>query len=213
MKKWIFFLLLFSFGAIGLMAQETNVAKESIPERKMTAEESTASEESFLDSEQTPWLPAANSQAAGVTPSRGKSVLNTVKNIFFFVIVLAILFFFFRILKKVSNGNIVGDDLIQLLSTKQLSGNRYLHVVKLGDEYFLLSSAEGNVCLIKQIENQELITEMQIYKEKNAQPDHKNFIDRLRFALKSDKGDLSVTENLVQTVKKIKNRTNKMKKM
>lgn len=214
MKKWILGAIFFSVFSILLGGEE---AADRKAEESLTASTATESVEKegrvAVDSENSPWIPASQTEIAGRSASRGRRVFNTVKNILFFVIVLAILFLLFRVLKRVSVVTGSNDDFIQIISTKQLMGNRYLHVVKLGEEYFLIGSAEGNVNLIKKIENKDLITELDLYKEKNAQPDQKNFIDRFRFVLKSEKGELSIKENLSQTVKNIKNRTNKMKKM
>lgn len=176
--------------------------------------ESASSEVTYTDSEERPWtLSNDTNLTAPQTASTGRKIVNAIKNILFFVIVIFLLYLLFRFLKRVGGVATDNGDLINVISTRQLASNRFLHVVKLGGEYYLVGSSDGGVNLLKEIKDKDLLDQLQLYKEKNAAPSKLSFIDMFRNMTKSNKANQTIGEKSLETIKNLKSRVDKLKKM
>jgi flagellar protein FliO/FliZ len=71
--------------------------------------------------------------------------------------VVAVIYLIFWILKRGVRRQLPQNDLIHLLGTRNLSGNRALHLVEMGKQVFLVGSAEGSISLISEIRDQETL--------------------------------------------------------
>lgn len=136
-----------------------------------------------------------------------------IKVIFFFGIVIGILFLLVRVFKKINKGSFVSDTLIDVVSSRQLAGSRYLHVIRMGNEYMLVSSTDGSINLIKTIEDKETIDILQLHKEKNAEPDNRNFRDIFRDIVKPGNSTLGGGQKMQESMQKLKKQGDRLKKM
>ena len=207
MKRICFFLFfLLVFFPLQLFSQD-GTTEGSSP--------SSSNELQYTDSEQRPWV-ASNDVELSNPAQRvpiARRIVNTIKNILFFLIVIFLLYLLFRVLKRSSGISSEKGDLITVISTRQLASSRFLHVVKLGSEYYLISSSDGGVRLLKELTDKELLNELQLYKEKNAQPENLGFIDMFRAMAKTKRPVQTITEKTYETVKNLKKRTDKIKKL
>ena len=78
--------------------------------------------------------------------------------------VIAAIYGIFFLLKRVGNPRTQPDSLINVLSTQNLQGNRSLHLVEVGNEVFLVGSAEGGVQLVSRIEESETLDAIHMYR-------------------------------------------------
>ncbi len=78
--------------------------------------------------------------------------------------VIAAIYGVFFLLKRVGNPRTQPDSLINVLSTQNLQGNRSLHLVEVGNEVFLVGSAEGGVQLVSRIEERETLDAIHLYR-------------------------------------------------
>lgn len=78
--------------------------------------------------------------------------------------VIAAIYGVFFLLKRVSNPRTQPDSLINVLSTQNLQGNRSLHLVEVGNEIFLIGSADGGVQLVSKIEENETLDAIHLYR-------------------------------------------------
>lgn len=78
--------------------------------------------------------------------------------------VIAAIYGIFFLLKRVGNPRTQPDSLINVLSTQNLQGNRSLHLVEVGNEVFLVGSAEGGVQLVSRIEESETLDAIHLYR-------------------------------------------------
>ena len=69
--------------------------------------------------------------------------------------VVGLVYLFFLLLKRGLRQKIVENDLIQILGSKSLTGNKALHLIKIVNSVFLVGSAESGVALIAEIKDQE----------------------------------------------------------
>lgn len=78
--------------------------------------------------------------------------------------VIAVIYGIFFVLKRMGNPKFQANNLITVLSTQNLQGNRALHLVEVGNEVFLIGSSEGSVELVSKIEDGETIDELRLYR-------------------------------------------------
>jgi len=141
------------------------------------------------------------------------SFFKTAKNIFFFALVVVIIFLLARLLKKFGAAGLASDDLIEVVSTKQLAGSRYLHIVKLGNEYSLIGSSDGGITLLNVVDDKETIDSIQLYKEKNSSPDNKSFREVLRSLALPGRKTVDNGQKLSESVNNLKKQRERLKKM
>jgi len=79
-------------------------------------------------------------------------------------VVISVIYGVFFFLKKMGNPSFQGNNLISLVSTQNLQGNRALHLIEVGNEVFLVGSSEGGVELVGKIQDQETLDQVRLYR-------------------------------------------------
>ena len=69
--------------------------------------------------------------------------------------VVGVIYLIFYFLKRGMRKQLPDNEIIRLLGTRNLAGNRSLHLVELGKSVYLLGSAEGGITLISEVNDQE----------------------------------------------------------
>jgi flagellar protein FliO/FliZ len=80
--------------------------------------------------------------------------------------VVGVIYLLFYLLKRGFRRQLPQNDLIRVLGSRTLSGNRALHLVELGRSVFLVGAAESGISLISEIKDQETLDRIRI---ENAQ--------------------------------------------
>jgi flagellar protein FliO/FliZ len=76
--------------------------------------------------------------------------------------VVGVIYLLFFLLKKGFRRQLPQNDLIRVLGSRTLSGNRALHLVELGRSVFLVGAAESGISLISEIKDQETLDRIRI---------------------------------------------------
>jgi flagellar protein FliO/FliZ len=130
-----------------LTAQEQPDSADSPPPRP--AEESLL----ILDSgDQT-----ADGEAEDVQGGPLVSSWDFLRMVLILAAVVGVIYLIFWLLKRGMRRQLPQNDLIRLLGTRNLSGNRSLHLVEMGKQVFLVGSAEGSISLISEIRDRETL--------------------------------------------------------
>jgi flagellar protein FliO/FliZ len=130
-----------------LTAQEQPDSTDSPPPRP--AEESLL----ILDSgDQT-----ADGEAEDVQGGPLVSSWDFLRMVLILAAVVGVIYLIFWLLKRGMRRQLPQNDLIRLLGTRNLSGNRSLHLVEMGKQVFLVGSAEGSISLISEIRDRETL--------------------------------------------------------
>jgi len=138
------FLLLAPLGALG--AQEAPVAPGSGP----VAEES-------LTIPDEPAAPAASSPSGPLV-----STWDFVRMLLILAAVVGVIYLLFYILKRGFRRQLPQNELIRILGSRSLSGNRALHLVAMGRSVFLVGAAESGISLIAEIKDQETLDQIRL---------------------------------------------------
>ncbi len=88
-------------------------------------------------------------------------------NVFFVLIAfILIVIGIIRLFKKSLKPQVIDSDFIRLVTTKQLRGDAYIHVLEVGNEMFLLGS--GSTSVINQIKDDETVQQLRLVKNDTA---------------------------------------------
>lgn len=192
MLKIVTFLLMLFAAAIPAAAQETGpVSEESLIIEKGTG--------------------------AG-TDSTALSLWGMIRMLLIFAAILAAIFIFFKFLKKAGRPGLPQNNMIGLVSSLVLHGNKAVHLVSIGGEYFLVGTADSGVSLISKIEDKEAIDEIRMsVSSGNAAGRKKGFLEHLASFLKptvkkGSSGDAN-PETMDLTMDFMKHQTERLKKM
>jgi flagellar protein FliO/FliZ len=112
--------------------------------------------------------------------------------------VIAAIYGIFFLLKRAGNPKSTPNDLILVLSTQNLQGNRSLHLVQVGNEVYLVGSAEGGVRLVSKIEDGESLDRIRLYSSELAAGRGTSFQQALRGLFKKTENSLDANGDSVQ---------------
>ncbi len=153
---------------------ETDTSAQSAAEGQ-SAKQSTDAETAETTNTGTPQPSAVNEEELAIRDTESPQVeleegltTFTVWDFLRMVLVLggviAAIYGIFFLLKRVGNPRTQPDSLINVLSTQNLQGNRSLHLIEVGNEVFLVGSADGSVQLISRIEEGETLDAIHLYR-------------------------------------------------
>ena len=69
--------------------------------------------------------------------------------------VIGVIYVIFYFLKRRGAPKMQDNELFSIISTQAITNNRTLHLVQVGNQYFLVGSSEQSVNLISEIEDKE----------------------------------------------------------
>ncbi len=95
--------------------------------------------------------------------------------------VLVLVYGFFHYLKKLSSPRETGLEMVRLLESKALSGNKQLHLVEVGEHIVLIGTSESAIQLLLELKDRETIDAIRLkVSEMPSTRQSKNFIDLVR---------------------------------
>jgi flagellar protein FliO/FliZ len=105
----------------------------------------------------TPEAPAAAAPAGPLV-----STWDFVRMLLILAAVVGVIYLLFHLLKRGFRRQLPQNDLIRVLGSRSLSGNRALHLVAMGRSVFLVGAAEGGISLIAEIKDQETLDQIRL---------------------------------------------------
>jgi len=123
---------------------------------------------------------AANTEGGADRTVAAFGVWDFVKMVIVLVAVVGLIYAFFHFLKKMSGPKDEGLRFVQVLETRNLSGNRNLHLVEVGNHMLLVGSAENGVNLIAEITDQETRDGIKLRASETRAEPAKRFADLLK---------------------------------
>ncbi len=105
-------------------------------------------------------IPLGSTTAAGAAPAPaatpGVSTWDFVRMLLILACVIGVIYVLFWLLRKgTGRGRVPESDLIRVLGSRGLSGNRALHLVEVGSNIYLVGSSDGGVELVAEITEKE----------------------------------------------------------
>ena len=102
----------------------------------------------------------AGQAAQPATP--GVSLWDFVRMFIILAAVVGAIYLLFWVLRRSAGKRVTENDLIRVLGSKNLAGNRALHLVEVGSSVFLVGASEGGVELISQITDKESLDSVRL---------------------------------------------------
>jgi len=83
--------------------------------------------------------------------------------------VIALIYGVFFLMKKFSRKGSLDSDQIRILTSKSLESGRNLHVIEVGNQVFLIGSAEGGISLVSEINDKETRDQFRLLASQQAE--------------------------------------------
>jgi flagellar protein FliO/FliZ len=115
-------------------------------------------------------LPDAGAQAqgsAGAAPASqpvasGVSTWDFVRMLIILAAVVLVIYLLFWVLRRGAGKKIQENDLIRVLGSRGLAGNRALHLVEVGTSVYLVGASDGGVQLIAEVTDKESLDSVRL---------------------------------------------------
>jgi flagellar protein FliO/FliZ len=108
-------------------------------------------------------IPDAPEAPASAAPSGPLvSTWDFVRMLLILAAVVGVIYLLFYILKRGFRRQLPQNDLIRVLGSRNLSGNRALHLVAMGRSVFLVGAAESGISLIAEVKDQETLDQIRL---------------------------------------------------
>ena len=154
--KVISFLVLVLSPGVFAYSQEAGVPKDPLaPAAAVPVDETTLS----IDN-----TPAKAGQTQQENPKFSTfSIWDVIRMVLVLGGVLGVIYLLFFLLKKIGSPT-TGDtgSLINIISTKNLTGSSALHLVKIGTQYFLIGASDGGIHLVSEITDKETLDQINL---------------------------------------------------
>jgi len=136
--------------------------------------------------------PASAQPAA--TP--GVSTWDFVRMLLILGAVIAAIYVVFWLLRRGAGKKITENDLIRVLGSRSLAGNRSLHIVEVGTSVFLVGASDGGVQLISEITDRESLDSVRIRAAEEGPAGRRTFQQILSEIFRPAKQGLSLGDGL-----------------
>lgn len=117
--------------------------------------------------------------APGAARAPGVGTWDFVRMLLVLAAVVGCIYGLFWLLRRGMRPKAAENDLIRLLGSRSLAGNRALHLVEVGRSVYLVGSAEGGVDLIAEIKDQETIDAVRVQAAEEGGRARRSFADAL----------------------------------
>ena len=93
--------------------------------------------------------------------------------------VIGLIYLIFWFIKKKGSPSLQNNELFSILSTQAVASNRAIHLVQVGNQYFLVGSGENSVNLISEIGDKETVDEIRLKMSQQEPGKKKSFTEML----------------------------------
>lgn len=164
---------------LSLMGAFAQAQPAPSPAAQATATTATANAQTNPVDETTMTIPD-NPQATASTASNGSGfgVWDLVRMVIILALVVAAIYGVFYLIRRGSGQKKIAEtELIKLLGSQGLPGNRWLHLVNVQKQVFLIGSSDSAVNLIAEITDQESIDELRFQAQTESTTGRRSFAD------------------------------------
>ncbi len=131
--------------------------------RPSAAQEAPAAPSSGPAAEES--LIIADEPEAPASPEASGPLVSTwdfVRMLLILAAVVGVIYLLFYLLKRGFRRQLPQNDLIRVLGSRSLAGNRALHLVAMGRSVYLVGAAESGISLIAEIKDQETLDQIRL---------------------------------------------------
>ena len=125
--------------------------------------------------------------------------------------VVGFIYLIFFLLKKGTKRRFVENDLIEIVSSKDLSGGKALHILRVGGIFLLVGVSDSGVNLITKIDDKETVDELNLRISESESSEKVSFQSTFSDIFKIGRRRDAVSESL-NFMKQQRERLNRLKK-
>ena len=112
------------------------------------------------------------------------STWDFIRMLLILAVVVGVIYLIFFMLKRALRKRMPENDLILLIGSRSLSGNKALHLVEVGRSIFLIGSADGGISLISEIQDRESMDLVRLENARTSLKNKQSFSDLLQAVFK-----------------------------
>jgi flagellar biogenesis protein FliO len=145
-----------------------------------------------------PGTPAGTAAAGAASAAQGANVStwDFVRMLLVLAAVVVVIYLVFWLLRRGSRARVPENDLIRVLGSRGLSGNRAMHLVEVGSSLYLVGSADGGVRLIAEITDKESADAVRLKAAETAPGGKRTFTQILTEIFRPTRSAISVGEGI-----------------
>ncbi len=188
---------------LAAQAKDTNAAAGAAPAGVSGAQASPNESELIIPDSDTSSRTAAQGRNVSGAPAGlpaqntpGVSTWDFVRMLIILAAVVGAIYLLFWILRRTAGRKITENDLIHVLGSRSLAGNRSLHLVEVGSSVFLVGASDGGVELISEITDKESLDSVKLKAAEEAPGGRKNFQQLLSEIFRPAARSVSVGEGV-----------------
>jgi len=110
--------------------------------------------------------------------------------------VIGVIYLLFWVLRRGTGRRVQENDLIRVLGSRGLSGNRSLHLVEVGTSVFLVGSSDGGVELISEITEKESLDAVRLQAAEQVPAGRRTFQQTLSEIFRPAKHPLTIGDGI-----------------
>lgn len=103
--------------------------------------------------------------------------------------VVGVIYLIFYLLKRAGNGKYASSDLIKVVGSQSLPGNRAIYLVQVGTQIFMVGAGGDSVTLLGEITDREAVDTMILAAAEQESPPGRSFGDIVASLVKSGQGE------------------------
>lgn len=102
--------------------------------------------------------------------------------------VVGVIYLIFYLLKRAGSGRLAQSDLIKVLDSQTLPGNRAVYLIQVGTQIFMVGAGSESVTLLGEITDKETVDTMILASAEEGGPPRRNFGDMVASLVKGSQG-------------------------
>ena len=172
-KKYIFFALILSLYSINSISSQQQ--KAEINPGKNTSEFTEEKDLKIIDEAENPM---ENTETAD-TDLGIFTIWDFIRMLLILAFVILCIYGLFFLLKKAGSQKYDENDLVNIVSTKQLAANKLLQIVEIGNHVIVVGVSDNNISMITEITDKETIDRIRLFKGEFKKPGENSFYNYL----------------------------------
>ena len=189
MKKIIIFLIIFSYI---VYTQDNNT--NNINTNEIATNETNSPAQDFVDSVQNYTGGAGDANNTNGNDNNGTNSIGIfmfIRAIIGFILTLIGIYLVFIYLKNRTKKISGSNEIIRILATTAVAANRYISIIEIADEMYLISISDHNINLLEKIENKDIKDQIRMMyinsKENMVEDSFKNILNQTLSIFKQPK--------------------------
>ncbi len=142
------------------------------------------------------------------------TVWDIVRMILIFAAIIAVIYVIFYFMRKAGGNRFQNSDLISMHATQNIGGNKNIHLIEVGQEFFLIGAADNSINLISKITEKDAVDDIRFKISTDTAPEEgRNFSDIFSRLFKRNNTDVNLGKSMSRSKDFMKEQRERLKNM